>query len=91
MKKSPFQRFFNLADQGEKLIGGRIIPAYPGMAFLKFIVEWAYEAKQMPFDVYQQFLQEPRNFQLLAAYRNYKIEKENKEIEKQRGMAKKPF
>jgi len=59
------------------------------MAFLKFIVEWANEAHEMPSEVYQKYLGNPRDFKLLLAYRNYKIEKENKEIE--RSKAKKPF
>jgi hypothetical protein len=62
----------------------RRIPVYPGMAFLKFIVEWANEAHRMPSAVYRQYLRNPKDFQLLAEYRNYKIEKENKEQERSR-------
>lgn len=69
-------------------MAGKRIPLYPGMAFLSFIVEWANEAHEMPSAVYEKYLNNPRDFQLLAAYRNHKIKKENEQIEKEKG--KKP-
>ncbi len=64
------------------------------MAFLFFIVEWAYTHGKMPSEVYQQYLGNPRDFQLLMAFRNDKIGEENKQIEAQKkplGGSKKPF
>jgi hypothetical protein len=54
------------------------------MAFLSFIVEWANEHGKMPDKVYAKYLRSPKNFQLLAAFRNIKIELENKAIEEAR-------
>lgn len=70
-------------------MNGRRVPLYPGMAFLRFITEWANEAHQMPSEVYAKYLTNPRDFKLLAEFRNYKIEKENER--NQGGQGKKPF
>ena len=87
-RKILFLTFFNLASEVELGAYGKRVPVYPGMAFLKFIVEWANEAHEMPDEVYEKYLKNPKNFQLLAAYRNWKIEKENKEA-KERSKPKK--
>lgn len=74
--------FFRLAEQTELGRGGKQEPVYPGAAFLTFIVQWAYEHGKMPSFVYQQYLRNPTDFKLLAAFGKFKAEKEKEEIDK---------
>lgn len=85
-RKRTLVRFFRLADEVE--LGGGYgirVPKYPGMAFLKFITRWAFKHGYKPSDVYQDYLSSPRDYQLLASYENYEIQKQN-----ERESGKKP-
>lgn len=74
--------FFKLAERRTPGPDGKTIPEFPGAAFLRFIVEWANEHGRMPSFVYQQYLRNPKDFQLLASFRDYKAAKEEEEIKK---------
>ena len=69
---------FVLAEKKE--FGGS--SEYPEASFLAFIVEWADEHGYMPSFVFQLYLDNPKDFQLLASYRKHKAQKEKEEIEK---------
>lgn len=79
--------FFKLAEEKELGRGG-YVPKYPGAAFLAFVVEWSDRHGKMPSEVFQQYLENPKDFQLLMAFRGYKAEKEKQEIEKAESKSK---
>ena len=84
-RKRTSVRFFKLADDVDLGPNFTRIPKYPGMAFLRFIVGWAFKHGYMPSDVYQQYLNNTKDFQLLAEYSNYEIRKQNEEKESGKG------
>lgn len=43
----------------------------------------------MPDAVYEQYLENPKNFILLSAFRRYKAEREKEELEKNKGKGNK--
>jgi hypothetical protein len=46
------------------------------------ITAWAWEKGKLPSEVYEQYLRNPRDFQLLFSYGNYKTRKEEEEMKK---------
>jgi hypothetical protein len=65
-----------------------MVPKYPALSTLTFLVGWAFEKGIRPSKVYRQFLAHPRDFQVLSSYAIYADELQELEQKKAEEEAK---
>jgi hypothetical protein len=57
-------------------------PAYPGAAFTVSIIAWAAEHGKLPSEVFKQYIDSPRDFQMIFAYEAWKAQEHKKMMDK---------